>query len=61
MVKVTLALKNLAIQSLSLEGTAKSNSYGDCIPYDNSAYFKTICFLFENYFIPIFASQFILF
>ena len=31
MVKVTLALKNLAYRSLSLEGTAKSDSHGDCI------------------------------
>lgn len=41
MVKVTLALKNLGYRSLSLEGTAKSDSHGDCIdltsPTPNSA------------------------
>ena len=30
MVKVTLALKNVANRSLSLEGTAKSDSHEDC-------------------------------
>ena len=31
------------------------------VPYENSAYFKSILFLFENYFIPIFDGQFMLF